>query len=175
MHKSENTPNFTDVQAQLMGERLKCSPEIAKEKLHRIVYGGLEKYFKKIKPCSGVTELIKDLKAAGYKIALLSDFPPEQKGDIWGIKDYCDVILGSEEAGALKPAKLPFTKLAEQLELPAEEILYVGNSHKYDVVGSKNAGMKSAWLILPISAGKKSKVADFTFYSYKQLRSQLLK
>lgn len=176
MHRREDTPNFTEVQAQLMAKRLKVEPHIAKARLHKIVYGGLEKYFKKIKPCKGVVELIGDLKAAGYKIALLSDFPPEQKGDIWGIKKYCDVILGSEAAGALKPAPLPFNKLAEQLELPPEQILYVGNSYKYDIVGSKKVGMKSAWFVLPLPRlkSKKKNIADITFSHYEQLRKLLL-
>lgn len=172
MHRREDTPNFTQVQAELMAKRLKVEPHIAKERLHKIVYGGLEKYFKKIKPCAGVVELIKDLKAAGYKIAILSDFPPEQKGDIWGIREYCDVILGSEAAGALKPAELPFRTLAEKLELPPEEILYVGNSHKYDIVGAKKVSMKAAWFVLPGPRwfAKKSHIADITFSHYEQLR-----
>lgn len=168
--------DFKTTQTQMMAERLHCSPAEAELLLTRIVYAGLSSYFYKIKPYKGAVELIKDLKNAGFKIALLSDFPPEQKGDIWGVKELCDVVLGTEETGALKPSAEPFKKMAELLNLPAEEILYVGNSHKYDVVGSKNAGMKAAWLVQPEKGiiGIKSKIADITFWKYSQLRQILL-
>ena len=68
----------------------------AEEKLNKIVYHGLEKYFKRISCYKNCVETVKKFKEAGFKIALLSDFPPEQKGEIWGIKKYCDVMLGTE-------------------------------------------------------------------------------
>jgi len=177
IRKIELKGSFKSVQAQMMAEKLHCSPADAEIKLAEIVYHGLSSYFKKIKPYNGVVELIRDLKAAGYKIAILSDFPPEQKGEIWGIKELADVVLGTEDAGALKPSNVPFIEMAKQLDLPAEQILYVGNSHKYDVIGSKNAGMKAAWIVQPEKGilGKKSKIADITFWNYKQLRNILLK
>lgn len=171
MHNSDATPNFVQVQAIHMAEKLHCSPEEAEARLEKVIYKGLEKYFVNIKPCKGSVDFVKNLKKAGYKIALLSDFPPEQKGNIWGIKDLCDVVLGSEQAGALKPSEVPFRKLAEVLDLPPEQILYVGNNHKYDIVGAHNIGMKTAWIILPCLFGKKSKVADITFCHYKELAS----
>ena len=167
---------FKEMQAKMMAEKLHCSPVEAELMLAKIVYSGLSSYFNTIKPYKGAVELIKELKEKGFKVALLSDFPPEQKGDIWGAKSFCDVILGTEEAGALKPSPLPFCKMAELLGVPAEEILYVGNSHKYDVVGAKNAGMKAAWLVQPEKGilGKKSKLAEITFWKYEQLRKFLL-
>ncbi|MCH5293008.1 MAG: HAD family hydrolase [Treponema sp.] len=171
MHRAGTLPDFVQVQADEMAKKLRTTPQEARARMDKVIYKGLEKYFRKIKPCGGSVEFIRRLKADGYKLALLSDFPPEQKGDVWGIKDLCDFIIGSEEAGALKPSLTPFRKLAEGMALPPEQILYVGNSHKYDVVGSKNAGMKSAWLISPVARffGRKSEIADFTFCHYNQL------
>lgn len=171
MHNTEATPDFVKVQAEHMAKKLHCSPEEAEHQLEKVIYKGLEKYFVHIKPCRGAVDFVKQLKEKGYKVALLSDFPPEQKGDIWGIKEMCDVVLGSEQAGALKPSKVPFLKLAEVLDLPPEQILYVGNNHKYDVVGAHEVGMKTAWLVLPQHQmlGKRSKVADITFCHYNQL------
>ena len=76
------------------------TPEEAIKMLDKIVYSGLEEKFQKIKPCADVVDFIKKLKDKGFKIGILSDFPPEQKGEIWGIKKMCDVILGAEDAGA---------------------------------------------------------------------------
>lgn len=171
MHRTAATPEFINLQAEHMAKKLGCTKEEAKERLEKIIYKGLEKYFVNIKPCRGSIEFIKKLKEHGYKLAILSDFPPEQKGEIWGVKELCDVVLGSETAGALKPDATPFIQLAKELNLPPEQILYVGNNHRYDIEGAHNAGMKTAWLILPHCGwfGKKSKIADFTFWHYKQI------
>lgn len=167
--------NFGKAQADLMGKKLHCSSEAAMEKINTIVYEGLKKYFKRFQAYNGALEFIKRLKESGIKIAVLSDFPPEQKGDIWGILPFCDVVLGSEQIGALKPSSHVFSKLASELAVPAENILYVGNNHKYDVVGPKQAGMKAAWIISNLKAffGKKSSVADFTFSKYSELENKL--
>ena len=172
MHHSEATKDFITIQGFHMAKKLKCTTEEAIKRLDKVVYKGLESKFVNIKPCKGSVELIKQLKENGYKIALLSDFPPEQKGDIWGIREMCDVLLGSEEAGALKPDPTPFMTLAEKLELKPEQILYVGNNHKYDIVGSKKVGMKSAWFVSPSAKvfKKKSEYADIIFWDYSQLQ-----
>jgi len=116
------------------------------------------------------------MKDSGLKIGILSDFPPEQKEDIWGIRELCDVCIGSEESGALKPSKYPFGILAQKLNLKPEEILYVGNSKKYDVLGAKNAGMKSAYILTGFRRlfNLKLKEADFSFKSYRQLKNIVL-
>lgn len=175
MHKSPATDNFIEIQAQHMAKKLHCSAQEAKDRLDKVVYKGLEKKFASIKPCKGVVSFIKRLKDNGYKLGILSDFPPEQKGSIWGIRDLCDVVLGSEEAGALKPDATPFLKLAEQLGLAPEEILYVGNNHKYDVAGAKNVGMKAAWIRVPLPFWwcRKSKLADISFCHYKELEEAI--
>ena len=177
MHKTDATPEFVKLQATHMAKKLKCTPEEAEARLEKIIYKGLEKYFVNLKPCKGAIEFIKDLKSHGYKIGILSDFPPEQKGAIWGVKELSDVVLGSEEAGALKPDSTPFLRLAKELNLEPEQILYVGNNHKYDIEGAHKVGMQTAWLILPHSGwlGKKSKIADFTFWHYKQISDLFFK
>lgn len=147
LHGLPPQKNFTQTQAQILGRRAHLSADVARKKLDRIVYKGLVPYFKNIKPYPYALEAIKSFKEAGFKIALLSDFPPEQKGDIWGIKQYCDVILGTEELGALKPDPYPFLKLSEALKEPPKKILYVGNSIKFDIRGCHKVGMKSAYLL----------------------------
>ena len=178
LHGMEPSLEFRKIQAQKMALRLGCSEETAEEKLNKIVNNGLEKYFKRIPCYKECVESIKEFKEAGFKIALLSDFPPEQKGDIWGLKQYCDVILGTEALGALKPDPYSFIKMAEQLNVAPAKILFVGNSRKYDVKGSKAAGMKTAYLLAwryRIFKFLKVKDADVTFSKYRLLRDYILK
>lgn len=169
LHRDAGVHQFMRAQAQLMAKNTSLTVPEAAEMIDRIVYKGLTKYFEKAKPCEHVVELIKRLKESGLKIALLSDFPPEQKGEIWGIKQYCDVIMGTEAEGALKPSPFGFRMMSQSLDVPENQILYVGNSYRYDVKGSKNAGLKSAWFT-DLSESKREKQgkteADIVFSSY---------
>ena len=173
LHNNDISDDFFKIQSELLAEKLHTSPEKASEKLDEVIYSGLKKYFLQIKACKGVPELICRLKNAGVKIALLSDFPPEQKGEIWGIKQYCDVLLSTEKIGALKPSTKPFKALSESLGVPPEKILYIGNNHTYDVLGPKKIGMKAAWFIPSVKYyfGDRSKDAVFTFCKYSQLEN----
>ncbi len=170
MHRTAPLPDYYEYQSRLMALELNISVADAREKIQKIVYDGLRPYFERIKPYKNMEKTFKVLKDAGYKIALLSDFPPSQKGSLWGITPYCSFIFGTEDLGALKPSKYPFALMAKALEEKSENILYVGNSIKYDVLGAKNAGMKSAY-ILPFwrkLLGKIPKEADICFSNYRQ-------
>lgn len=177
LHKTAPLADFFEYQSRILAEQMKIPPSEAKEKICRICYDGLTPFFRKVKPYAHAFETIKNIKAAGYKIAILSDFPPEQKEDIWGIRELCDVCIGSEESGALKPSVYPFGILAKRLNLKPEEILYVGNSKKYDVLGAKNAGMKSAYLLKGFRKvfNLSFKQSDFSFKNYRQLEAIVLK
>ncbi|WP_187115349.1 HAD family hydrolase [Treponema pectinovorum] len=177
LHKTAPLPDFYEFQARLLAELLKCPVEEAKEKIQKIVYDGMKPYFKKTKPFAYVEETFSRLKNAGFKIAILSDFPPEQKGGMWGLIPYCDAILGSEACGALKPSIYPFGILAHTLGVKTGNILYVGNSIKYDVKGAKNAGLKTAY-IMPFwrkLLNLPYKLADINFSNYRQLADIVLK
>lgn len=172
MHKTGPLPDFYEYQARLLGEKLKCPSEKSKALIQNIIYEGFKDHFTKIPCFNGVEELFKSLKEKGYKIALLSDFNPEQKGEMWGLKKYCDAIMGTESIGALKPSKYPFGVMAKTLGVELNQILYVGNSEKYDVKGAKNCGMKSAYIHSWFAC--KSKIADINFTSYRNLKKILL-
>ena len=176
MHRTAPLPDFYEYQARLLAEELGCSSLRARAMIKRIAYDGLRPYFEKIKPFGYVAETFKTLHEKGFKIALLSDFPPSQKGDIWGVIPYCDLILGTEEIGALKPSKYPFGIMAMALELEPSQILYVGNSIKFDVRGANNAGMKTAIIASKLKRifSKKIKEADISFSNYRQFLNNVL-
>jgi 2-haloalkanoic acid dehalogenase type II len=56
------------------------------------------------------------------------------------------VVISSETARAYKPHAAIFRELSSQMGLPAESILYVGDSRLADVIGAKHAGLQSAWV-----------------------------
>lgn len=176
LHRTAPLSDFYEYQARLLADNLHISVQEAHEKINTIVYYGLRRYFKKIKPFAHIEETVKRFKEAGLKIGILSDFPPGQKGNIWGIEKYCDCILGSEACGALKPSMYPFALLAEGLSTKKEKILYVGNSIRADVCGAKKAGMMAAY-ILPLWKALlhiKEPMADISFKNYRQLQKFVL-
>ena len=166
-------PNFYERQAQIAADQLKTQKEEIRERIDRLIYRGWEPFFLKIKLFPHVKETLGELRAAGMKLGLLSDFPPETKLEYLGLSGFWDTVLCTERIGALKPAIQPFEELAKALACPAEKILYVGNSRQYDVEGSKRAGLKAALLNMgfPVTNGVK---ADFTFRNYRQLRNFML-
>lgn len=55
-------------------------------------------------------------------------------------------ILCSEDAGAYKPRREIFEAALKMLDLPAQEVLHIGDSLTYDIAAAKACGMKTAWL-----------------------------
>lgn len=174
--ESNPVESFYDQQAGLLSRRIKISQQEAAEKIQKIVYEGLVPYYTSLSPYPDAMDVIHEIKASGLKVAILSDYPPSQKKEIWGMASICDVILGAEDIGILKPSTVPFNVLAKQLNLEPWQILYVGNSKKYDVGGSKAAGMKSAYLLTGLRRlfGIKYRTSDFCFKTYRQLRQIVL-
>jgi len=134
-------------------------------------YKKSEQQFSRIKLFPHAVDLLATLKSRGLKLGALSDFPAERKLELMKISDKFDVIMTSEELGRVKPHRHSFDLLAERLGIPADEILYVGNSEAYDIVGAKAAGMHAAL----ISAKKKPDTkADFVFRTFFELEQYIL-
>ncbi|GHV93421.1 phosphoglycolate phosphatase [Spirochaetia bacterium] len=169
--------DFYDAQARHMGAFLKKDAAFIKEKTEKSIYRGWALHFKKIKTFPHVPETLEALRAAGLKLGLLSDFPPKQKLEHLDLAGFWDAVCCSEETGRLKPDPKPFGELARVMGLKPERLLYVGNSLAYDVMGAKNAGMKTALICSPpggLLRGKGRNRADFVFHDYRQLGEYVL-
>jgi putative hydrolase of the HAD superfamily len=178
--EQKNNPNpqddFYQRQVELVAKRLGEQPQQVNEKIERLIYKGWEPLFKTVKLFKGVPETIAALRKAGYKVGLMSDFPVETKLEYLGLSGIWDVAMCSEHCGALKPHPKPFLELASAMSLPPEKILYVGNSHAYDVTGAHQVGMKTAWINNPHFPGNgfKKPKPDFSFRDYRQLYDYML-
>ena len=171
LHRTAPLPDFFEYQARLTADFMKIPAEKARMLIQEKIYNGLVDFFPRVKPFKGLDSTLHAFKEAGLKLGVLSDFPPEQKGDLWGLKPLFDCLLGSEHCGALKPSPYPFGILERELGVPAERILYVGNSIRSDIKGAHKAGMKTAYLI-PLRhriLHKKPREADICFKNYRQL------
>jgi putative hydrolase of the HAD superfamily len=166
---------FYDIQARHMAELLRGDPSRIKSRTEELIYRGWEPLFKKISLYPGVRQTLEQFRERGFKLGILSDFPPENKLVNLDLAEYFDVLLCSETIGRLKPNPLPFVELAKTMNVAPERILYVGNSISYDIVGAKGAGMKAA-LVTSAFKKKRSRTgnADFVFSDYRQLSAYVI-
>lgn len=135
---------YRELQAGFAARRWGRSVGEALARAEATVYGELEGYFAEVGLFDGVKDCLSALAARGLRLGVLSDFPPRRKLALLGIEDRFKAIRCSEESGTLKPARKPFLDLAADLGAAPEEILYVGNSRRYDIAGAKAAGMLAA-------------------------------
>lgn len=84
---------------------------------------------------------------ASYRLALLSN-ADEDHLDICLSRNGInfETRISSEAAASYKPHPAIFRRVVELLDLPAERILYVGDSPIADVRGAHAAGMAVAWV-----------------------------
>ena len=173
-----NNDSFYKIQARYMSVILKTGADSLEKKTEEIIYRGWEPLFKKVRLYSHVIDTLKTLRENGVKLALMSDFPPDKKIEYLGLSGLWDAVMCSETIGRLKPDPLPFIELQKTLNLPADEILYVGNSFSYDVLGARKIGMKTAWIrqksMYFFPDKKRERQADFVFFDYRQLRNFVL-
>jgi putative hydrolase of the HAD superfamily len=166
---------FYDLQARIMAEVLRETPDTVKERTEKLIYRGWEPLFGKIRPCPWVRETLARLRQGGLKLGLLSDFPPELKLEYLGLGDCWDTLLCSEETGRLKPDPAPFLALAKNMGLPPQRLLYVGNSVSYDIIGAKRVGMRAALVGPGFRKNRRfTGGADFVFSDYRQLSAYVL-
>ncbi|MDR1144292.1 MAG: HAD family hydrolase [Spirochaetaceae bacterium] len=177
--------SFCDIQAAMMGTILGQDPRQVKEQVERLIYRRWEERFSRIRLFPYVRETLSLFRGAGLKLGLLSDFPPARKVSLLRLDGFFDILLSTEDTGALKPSPLPFAALIEALSCRPEEILYVGNSPRFDIAGAGAAGMKTALIRRSILStgcrpacsrgpGGHQARADFVFRDYRQLRKYVL-
>jgi putative hydrolase of the HAD superfamily len=93
----------------------------------------------------GARELLDRLHAAGVATAILTNgWNPlqQKKADIIGYKG---PVIVSDDLHIRKPNPQAFEALAKALNMPPEQILYVGDSPEADMVGAIGAGMQAVW------------------------------
>jgi FMN hydrolase / 5-amino-6-(5-phospho-D-ribitylamino)uracil phosphatase len=79
-----------------------------------------------------------------YRLAALSNGNADLERI--GIMDFFVLSLNARQIGVGKPHPRVFERLASDLQLRPEEIIYVGDDPLLDVEASRAAGMRSAWI-----------------------------
>ncbi len=158
-------------QTSLCAGYLRIPAERAQALLETHIYGTFMDMLAKAKPYPQAEPLLAALKEAGIKMGVITDYTVGKKLSALGFDQYWDVAVSADDMGHLKPEPDAFLKAAEELKIAPEQIIYVGNEYKYDIIGAKKAGMKAAHLA-PKSVP--DSVADITFSDFDDLRSYIL-
>jgi putative hydrolase of the HAD superfamily len=162
----DTSRDFHSVQGTAVGAILGISGEEARARIEEVVYTRWYDVFTSLRPYRGLAACLEKFRSLGLKLGVLSDFPIRRRLDDLGLGRW-DCAFSTEETGHLKPNPRAFLLLSERLELPPSDILYVGNSYRYDVLGAHAAGMPCAHLTRKQIPGSPA-VLEFKRYSELQ-------
>lgn len=84
-----------------------------------------------------------------YQLAVISNNFGNTQGwcDDYGLSPLFEAIIDSTVLGIAKPDVRIFEAALSKLNVAPNQAIYVGDSYAADMVGGKNAGMWTAWLI----------------------------
>ena len=112
------------------------------ERLHEALRGMVCKWFDPVLPVEGVSDIVRELKEAGYKIYLLSNAGLKHS-EYWNKipgSEYFDGILVSAYVKMVKPQPEIYKLLLEKFDLKAEECIFIDNNH-LNLAGAHVVGM----------------------------------
>jgi 2-haloacid dehalogenase len=114
------------------------------EEDRREILGGL----RDLPPHPEVTESLDRLRAAGFRLATLTNSTQEvAEAQIQnaGFSDMFEKVLSADTAKRLKPAPAPYRMAARALGIPDRELRLVA-AHAWDVAGAMRAGCAAAFV-----------------------------
>ena len=84
-----------------------------------------------------------------YQLAVISNNFGNTRGwcDEYGLTALLEAIIDSTVLGIAKPDARIFEAALSELDVAPSHALYVGDSYAADMVGGKNAGLWTAWLV----------------------------
>jgi len=99
----------------------------------------------KLQPFPEVAQALARLQSR-YRLVVLSNGDPDM---LEAAKAYhripFDRVISVAEASSFKPHVATYTKAAELVGVPVDQILFVAN-HAFDCIGAKSAGMRTAFI-----------------------------
>lgn len=102
------------------------------------------------RPMPGVYEILPQLQAAGYKLAILSNASDNDNVqrliDQAHLRGYFDPIIVSAAVGIRKPAPEIFDLILKPWGVPAGECVMVGDTLAADILGAQFGGLHNVWI-----------------------------
>ena len=97
------------------------------------------------RPLEGAHSVLEELKDAGLKIGIISNFDFRLYRILEGLnlRPFFETVTISSEAGYAKPAREIFNRALASLGVEANEAVHVGDSAHLDVQGAQDAGLRA--------------------------------
>lgn len=107
---------------------------------------------------------LSELAERGYRLAIASNFDRRLRAIVQAdpILRRCERCFISSEVGFPKPDSRFYAAAAAQLDLPADEILLVGDDWTNDILGARAAGWQALWLDRKGISGPESGIRSLT-------------
>ena len=90
---------------------------------------------------------------ATHRLALVSNTQGQAGGDAHRLSEFPDlervfecIVIAGENGIAAKPDAQPFVHCLQQMKLDPGDCFYVGDDYRFDVCGSRDAGLRPIWL-----------------------------
>jgi putative hydrolase of the HAD superfamily len=113
----------------------------------------LKPIFAMARPDPQAVPLLESLRGRGIKTAIVSNTPWGSPADAWraelmrhGLLDKVDATVFCMDVGWRKPHRAPFDRALSLLEVAPADALFVGDDHRWDIVGAQNAGLRPVLL-----------------------------
>ena len=125
----------------------KAFPQVPVDRSVSIYRANMEAIFAdQVAAFPGMAELIKELKARGYKVGIATSRASKTTNiglDKFGVIPYLDAVVTMEDTTKHKPDPEPVLISLDKLGSKAEESLMIGDS-MFDIKCAHNAGVKAA-------------------------------
>jgi putative hydrolase of the HAD superfamily len=91
-----------------------------------------------------VFDVLEKLRESGFIVGIVSNRNQPLADELkkFGLEGYIDFTLTAGEANSWKPDPGIFLEAVLRLQVPPEEVVYVGDNYYADVVGARNAGLR---------------------------------
>jgi putative hydrolase of the HAD superfamily len=99
------------------------------------------------RPVPGMIDIVIELGRAGVPVGVVSNSEGRlaELARELGWLDFFNAFADSGKLGMEKPARGIFDWTAEQLNVPVEKIVHIGDSYAADVEGALGAGLRAIW------------------------------
>jgi putative hydrolase of the HAD superfamily len=114
--------------------------------IDQLLETSLCRVLRRVGPSPDARPVLEALVKAGLKVAVVSDYPPQNKLKALGLADIPFLsLVAADELGALKPDARAFLAAAEEMGVSPQRVVHIGDRMDADVAGAQAAGM---WPIL---------------------------
>lgn len=139
---AEDGQALAEVQYELPAGRLGMSPEELQGLVEEWMFARPLPFLAQ-SAWPGLRDVLLELRGAGKRLGVFSDYAPDQKLEALGVRDLFDVTLAATDPAVnrFKPDPRGFIVGAERLGVAPGEAVYVGDREDVDGAGAAAAGM----------------------------------